>query len=762
MAELLAPLLSGIPLLASSSASTTKDIVELGLLAAKNSASRITMLPSQLALMLSAAPPKWPSLRYLVVSGEPLHVDVAKDFLASYPQTTLVNLYGSTEVAGDVSYYTMTSEQETIAAFRGIVSIGTAIHNCEIMICKEELLKKQTLCEASNGVHGELAVSGIPLAKGYLGDGRVGAFFAEDGADTRRVYSTGDRAVILDGLLYYLGRTDQLVKINGARVSMEEAEYNIRKILKLDPSETALVFTGSKLALFIASRDSSISSEALLDTLRPQLPKQQLPSIVRLLSELPRTVSGKCDKQKLKQMIHESQHGREPITHNSVERLVLQVLSVESLNLQRTLEENGGDSAALIQLRWKLKQALGLSLDLDALQRYTIHELCKTYEQQRTRDVNPLEPSPQSNYPRVVKKRKRAGHPEIMWAVQLQRCVDAAPSYVASLGRIFVGSHGGDVVSVDCDTGQVIWKTILDSRVEAGVAYGESNGLVYVPTYFALDVEHTGKVTSVRNRGKLVAIVAATGNVAWEYSCKGEIKASPTVLDEYLLFGAYDRTLYVLQKHSGEKHASVALRGDVRASPVALNGNMICIATTAGSLEFLSTETWQILRVFGVGENAPVFATPALDEKRNSLVYTAVNGCVECLSIAELPRRPPAMWSFQCQKALFTSPTIIGDRVLFGGHDGTFRAVHLTTGELDWAIDLGSVIYADPFKLDADMVVVATTKGDVSSVSIETGEIIASLELPGEVYSSGCSIGGSFGEIVIGCRDNYVRQIKMV
>lgn len=49
------------------------------------------------------------SLKLMVCSGEPLPVSLAKQFLDTFPGHTLCNFYGSTEIMGDVSYYTIES-----------------------------------------------------------------------------------------------------------------------------------------------------------------------------------------------------------------------------------------------------------------------------------------------------------------------------------------------------------------------------------------------------------------------------------------------------------------------------------------------------------------------------------------------------------------------------------------------------------------------------------------------------------------------------
>ena len=78
--------------------------------AAHAGVSRVTLLPSQLLQTCShfrqlGSTPSWPSLRYVTVSGEECPTELVLLFKDIFPQATLLNLFGSTEVAGDVTFF---------------------------------------------------------------------------------------------------------------------------------------------------------------------------------------------------------------------------------------------------------------------------------------------------------------------------------------------------------------------------------------------------------------------------------------------------------------------------------------------------------------------------------------------------------------------------------------------------------------------------------------------------------------------------------
>src|SRR6185436_12257605 len=221
--EIFGPLLQGVP-----SVIVPDEVVgdpeRLAELLARHRVTRIVLVPSLLARWLDAVPDlarRVPDLTFWISSGEAISGELARRFEAIVPRATLVNLYGSSEVAADVSAYVITG-----GGVRERIPIGRPIANTRLYVLDAHANPVPT------GVTGEIYVGGAALARGYLDDAELTARkfvrdpFADAGA---RLYRTGDVGRFLpDGNLEYLGRVDNQIKLRGVRIELGEVESVLR------------------------------------------------------------------------------------------------------------------------------------------------------------------------------------------------------------------------------------------------------------------------------------------------------------------------------------------------------------------------------------------------------------------------------------------------------------------------------------------------------------------------------------------------------
>lgn len=175
-------------------------------------------VPSMLAAFVASLTPQTArqscaTLKQVFCSGEALPADLCREWqqLTGAP---LHNLYGPTEAAVDVSWYPAFGEE--LAQVRGSsVPIGYPVWNTGLRILDA------MMHPVPPGVAGDLYLTGIQLAQGYLGrpDLTASRFIADPFAPGERMYRTGDVARWLDnGAVEYLGRSDDQLKIRGQRI----------------------------------------------------------------------------------------------------------------------------------------------------------------------------------------------------------------------------------------------------------------------------------------------------------------------------------------------------------------------------------------------------------------------------------------------------------------------------------------------------------------------------------------------------------------
>jgi non-ribosomal peptide synthetase component F len=298
---MLGPLLAGVPSVIVHSDVSVASNALVDTLAAYR-VTRIMLLPSMLKTLLSQLPnvaERLPALWLWTVSGDVMPRQLAVEFRALLPQASLVNVYGSTEVAADVTFWSLTPT--TVLPDSPTVPIGFPIANVQVHLLGSDA---QPVAE---GCEGEIYVSGAALAAGYLHRPELTAerFVSLPSVAAGRLYRTGDRASRLaDHALVFMGRVDEQVKIAGVRVEPAEVA---RAILELPDVADATVLASAsansaelQLAAFLVLRPGAVMTQASVrQALACALVPAALPSIYVFLPELPRTPTGKLARSEL-------------------------------------------------------------------------------------------------------------------------------------------------------------------------------------------------------------------------------------------------------------------------------------------------------------------------------------------------------------------------------------------------------------------------------------------------------------------------------
>jgi tyrocidine synthetase-3 len=306
-------------------------------------------------------------LRQVFCSGEALTNNQVEMFRSLTESIRLINLYGPTEATVDVSYYECIKEERFNS-----VPIGKPIDNIGLYIIgnNNEL---QPI-----GVAGELCISGVGLARGYLNKAELTKekFVDNPFARGERMYKTGDLARWLpDGNIEYLGRIDSQVKIRGFRIELGEIEA----VLSKHPSvkEAVVVARNIKgelnnrrlVAYLTAEGEEKPTDELLRSFLKSKLPDYMIPSFFITIEDIPLTQNGKINIKGLPEPNSESFNTEQNYVPPSTptERILVdiwtKILNVDKIGIHNNFFNLGGDSILSIQLVSRAKEK-GLNLSV--------------------------------------------------------------------------------------------------------------------------------------------------------------------------------------------------------------------------------------------------------------------------------------------------------------------------------------------------------------------------------------------------------------
>jgi acyl-CoA ligase (AMP-forming) (exosortase A-associated) len=262
-------------------------------------ANGITTLAGVPPLWVQLVEADWPartalSLRRLTNSGGRLPVSIVRRLRELFPAAELYLMYGLTE-----AFRSTYLEPALLDAHPD--SIGTAIPFAEVMAS----LPDGSLAEP--GGEGELVHAGPLVAKGYWNDPERTAqrFKPAPAASVHggvAVWS-GDRVRIdADGLLYFVGREDAMIKTSGNRVSpteVEEAAISSGLVIEAVALGIPDDRLGEAIALVVRGRGREAEAD-LRNHLRRELPNFMQPSHIVWRDELPRSPNGKLDRELIK------------------------------------------------------------------------------------------------------------------------------------------------------------------------------------------------------------------------------------------------------------------------------------------------------------------------------------------------------------------------------------------------------------------------------------------------------------------------------
>lgn len=342
----------------------------------------------------------------LSMAGEALPATLAARIRETMPGTRVLNLYGPTEAT---VYATAATVHATASAGDGPVPEGAPPIGRPLGHARAYVLDS-SLRQVEAGRQGELYLAGDGLARGYLRrPGLTAERFVADpfGLPGERMYRTGDLARWRpDGQLDFLGRADAQVKVNGFRIELGEVEAVIAR----HPAVTevmACVRKGTSgdarlVAYLVPAEGARVPSRhALRDWAAERLPAHLVPAELKAATVLPRTGSGKLDREKPPTGVRPLE-ATPPTADGALEehvaleervaRVFCEVLRLPEVAKDVSFFDLGGDSIMSIQLLSRLRRVGLVLTPQDILEHKTVGALARIVrETNRTKSPAPEE-----------------------------------------------------------------------------------------------------------------------------------------------------------------------------------------------------------------------------------------------------------------------------------------------------------------------------------------------------------------------------------
>ncbi|MGW4642220.1 amino acid adenylation domain-containing protein [Sphaerisporangium sp. NPDC004334] len=300
--------------------------------------------------VLEGLPRDIPSLRTLVTGGETLSAGARDSWSRG---RRLINEYGPSEV-------TVAATVSAPLAGPAHPPIGRPVPGAAVHVLDAGLRM------VAPGVVGELYVSGVGLARGYLRrPGLTAERFVADPFRGGRMYRTGDavrwRA---DGQLEFVGRVDDQVKVRGFRVEPGEIEAVLTRHPAVERAAVVVREDRPGDRRIVAYVVAGQLPAGLRDHVAEALPAHMVPAAFVRMDALPLSPNRKIDRRALPAPVYEAGTGRAPLgpREQVVCGLFAEVLGVAEVGVEDNFFELGGHSLLATQLVGRVRAVLGVEL----------------------------------------------------------------------------------------------------------------------------------------------------------------------------------------------------------------------------------------------------------------------------------------------------------------------------------------------------------------------------------------------------------------
>lgn len=335
----------------------------------KHQVTIIHFVPSMLSIFIDTeGVENCVSLKKIFCSGEVLPAPLVAKAYSQLEVIDIYNLYGPTEAAVDVTSW-LCERGNNIHN----IPIGNPVANTKLYIVDEHMNLSPI------GIPGELYISGTQVAQGYLHkDDLTKERFVTDvftGNSQNKMYKTGDLVKYRqDGVIEYIGRIDNQIKLRGQRIELGEIEKTLEKHPEI---LQAIVSVDTQDNLVTHYTGAAIDSSEILAVLENSLPSYMIPSAYVHLEQFEFLSNGKVNRKKTltdypalkvenKIKHKDPQSEIEIIIHN----VWTEVMKIDEIGIHENFIRIGGNSLIAISITSRLKEILELEVSINDVFNY--------------------------------------------------------------------------------------------------------------------------------------------------------------------------------------------------------------------------------------------------------------------------------------------------------------------------------------------------------------------------------------------------------
>jgi len=277
----------------------------------------------------------------------------------------------------------------------------------------------------------------------------------------------------------------------------------------------------------------------------------------------------------------------------------------------------------------------------------------------------------------------------LIWKFEAGGGITSSPAVTDS--TVYFGSYDSNFYALDAATGKLKWKfqTEGERRYAGKQLHGSQPAGEAMPDpfdyYLSSPVVSQGNIYFGSGDGNIYSLDKDTGKLIWKVKTGDVVHASPAIADGVLYIGSWDSYFYAIDAKSGkikwrfktgedEKiHNQVGIQ-----SSAAIAEGIVYFGCRDSNLYAVDAATGKQKWVFN-NKGSWVIGSPAYREGK---LYFATSDTALLHAVDAKTGAP--IFSLKFKWPMFSSPSIAGNTLYIGSHEGKLIAVDLTTQQLAW------------------------------------------------------------------------------